>query len=226
MLFVLPFILLATTLLKRKPGKLLSLFLLRIWASFYSYLSFTKIIKINKPVYEDKAVIYVCNHSSFLDAITVAKSLRGAYSPLGKVEMAKIPIFGWIYSKVVVLINRKDQKSRETSVLMLKKELDAGISIFIFPEGTMNRTSEIMGSFFNGAFRIAIETQTPIQAMIIRNSGKLLPADNILKIKPGTIEVEFSPIIPSNNLTIDDVDLLSEKVRGIMLNMLTKEGTN
>ncbi len=221
MLLVFPFILLFTTILPRKSGKKAALFLLKIWANAFSILSGIWIrVRYITPINHSTPHIYTSNHSSFLDAVAVAASLKQTFSPLGKIEMTKVPIFGSIYSRVVVLINRNDKESREKSVKLLKEEIAHGTSILIFPEGTMNRTNQLLADFYDGAFRIAIETQTPILPFVVKNSKNLLPAADIFKIRPGIIEVIYGTEIPVNGLTLENLEVLKATVKSEMYNML------
>ncbi|MFX8397220.1 1-acyl-sn-glycerol-3-phosphate acyltransferase, partial [Acinetobacter baumannii] len=55
---------------------------------------------------------------------------------LGKVEMVKIPVFGWIYRAAVILVDRTNTQARAKSVRALKAAIKKNISIIIFPEGT------------------------------------------------------------------------------------------
>lgn len=227
MLLIFPFIILSTVLLKKNKARKTNLFLLKIWAkTFISSVGLSVSIKYNTSINLSKTYIYTVNHSSFLDAIAVAIAMPQSFSPLGKVEMKKIPIFGFIYSKVVITLDRKSRESRDQSVKLLKNELANGTSILIFPEGTMNRTSELLTEFYDGAFRIAIETNTSILPFVISNSKKLLPADDILKFRPGKIEVVFGNEIEVNNLKTEDLNSLKNKVRSEMYNMLIKSGSH
>ncbi|MGR9861211.1 1-acyl-sn-glycerol-3-phosphate acyltransferase, partial [Escherichia coli] len=76
--------------------------------------------------------------------------------------MVKIPIFGWIYRAAVILVDRSNTQARAKSVRALKAAIKKNISIIIIPEGTFNETKKPLKSFFDGAFRIAVESQTPI----------------------------------------------------------------
>ena len=133
------------------------------------------------------AYIYVCNHSSYLDPIAVVLAIPGSFKPLGKIEMVKVPVFGLIYRKVVVLIDRASKESRARSVEELKAGLAKGQSILVFPEGTMNHSNKALTDFYDGAFRLAIETGTPIVPMVIVNPRNLFPRANPSAARPGRI---------------------------------------
>ena len=133
-----------------------------------------------------------------------------------KIEMLKAPIFGLIYRKVVVLIDRKSAESRAKCIQDLKIELAAGQSILIFPEGTMNRTNNPLAHFYDGAFRLAIETQTPIVPLIVINARNLLSRNYPLDARPGPISVILADPIPVDGLVESDLPKLKEQVYRIM----------
>lgn len=214
MLLMFPFIILIQLLFKGKKAQALSFTCLRIWAKGVAILCLYRIkIKNREVVDTSKSYIYVCNHGSYLDAISVVLAAPQAFKPLGKIEMAKVPIFGLLYKNVVVMLDRKNPESRAASVQALKVEIAAGQSIFIFPEGTMNTTDEILGNFYDGAFRIAIETQTPIVPMVLVNARELMPRKAPLLVKPGTITCIFLPPIHVEGLTVLDVETLKATVK-------------
>jgi 1-acyl-sn-glycerol-3-phosphate acyltransferase len=121
-----------------------------------------------------------------------------------------------LYKKVVVMLDRKNPESRAASVQALKVEIAAGQSIFIFPEGTMNTTDELLGNFYDGAFRIAIETQTPLVPMVLINAKALLPRKAPLQVKPGTITCLFLPPVQVTGLGLADVESLKATVKAQM----------
>ena len=80
--------------------------------------------------------------------------------------MVKYPVFGIIYRMAAIVVDRSSPERRAQSVRALKAAIYKHISIFIFPEGTFNETREPLKDFYDGAFRIAIETQTPIKPIL------------------------------------------------------------
>jgi 1-acyl-sn-glycerol-3-phosphate acyltransferase len=213
MFITLPFVLIVTALFSPLTGKRIGLFFLRCWAWGFSLLSFYWIRTKNaQTVNRNTPHIYVGNHGSYLDAIAVCICIPQSFSALGKVEMAKVPVFGWIYQRIVVMIDRSSKDSREQSVLSLKNEINNGQSILLFPEGTMNKTEAPLSDFYDGAFRIAIETQTPIQPFVILNNRRLLSRVKPLTARPGLITTVFLPAVAVNEYGINDVEVLKKKV--------------
>lgn len=217
MLLMFPFIILIQLIFKGKKAQKYSFVCLRIWAKGVAVLCLYRIkFKNKEQVDTTQSYIYVCNHGSYLDAISVVLAAPQSFKPLGKIEMVKAPIFGTLYKKLVVMVDRRSPESRAKSVDALKTELASGQSIFIFPEGTMNTTPEVLGNFYDGAFRVAIETQTPILPMVLINAKKLMPRAQPLQVKPGTVTCVFLPPVPVVGLGLDDLPKLKEQVKQLM----------
>ena len=223
MLVVLPLVLVASAILDASKGKRLILFFLRCWSWGFSIPTFFWVKTINQHIVNRNLPhIYVGNHGSYLDAIAVCLSIPQYFSPLGKVEMTKIPVFGLIYKRIVVLIDRSSKESRAQSVALLKSYLSKGESILIFPEGTMNKTNKPLAEFYDGAFRIAIETQTTLVPFVMINNRELLPRINPLKAHPGVIKTVFITPVDVKGLTLDDLPRLKQKVFDLMEETIIK----
>lgn len=172
---------------------------------------------IHRNIYESPAregvpYIYVVNHISYLDAALLVKVFRRPMRPLGKIEMARIPLFGYIYRKAIVVVDRSDPAKRNRSVDRLKAVLRKGISILVFPEGTFNETHRPLKSFYDGAFRIAIETGTPVKPVLFLDTYDRMPYDRAPLLTPGKSRAVFLEEVPVSGMTPADVALLRAKV--------------
>jgi 1-acyl-sn-glycerol-3-phosphate acyltransferase len=168
------------------------------------------------PHDKDKQYIFVANHISYLDAPVIVKTLHQKVRVLGKVEMSKVPLFGFIYRNAVVTVDRSSASHRANSVRILKSVIRKGISIFIFPEGTFNETGKPLKELYDGAFRIAIETQTPIKPILFLDTWHRMHYDTVFSLNPGRSRTVFLKEIPVANLTVKDVGALKEQVRQVM----------
>ena len=136
--------------------------------------------------------------------------------------MAKIPLFGLIYKRGSVLVDRSDKKSRQDSFKKMKQVLETGMHMCIYPEGTRNKTNLPLKEFHDGAFKLARETGVPIIPAIILNTKKILPAGKAFYFRPGKIEIHFLPaVVPDEG---GDFLLLKEKVHRIMSDCLVANG--
>jgi 1-acyl-sn-glycerol-3-phosphate acyltransferase len=221
MFLILPFIFLASFLGKVKGGNVVYYFL-RFWSHTWFPLVGIRVKRIYKHDRKDKTpYLYAVNHLSYLDAALAVQVMRIPFRPLGKIEMQKIPAFGFIYKQSVVLVDRKDAKARARSVREMMAMLKEGVSILIFPEGTTNETGNLLQPFHNGLFRIAIETQTPIQPVLYLDNGERLPPNGgLLALNPGRCRIVYLPPVQVNGLTMEDLPKLKDEVFRIMENEL------
>lgn len=184
-----------------------------VWADIWFFLIFIrhKNIYLQKPV-EHQSYIYVANHISYFDSAVLPKTFRHFIRPLGKVEMARIPVFGTIYKNAVVTVDRSSIANRTKSVQTLKTILRKEISVLVFPEGTFNTTGKPLKEFYDGAFRIAIETGTPVKPVLLLNTFDRMHYDSIFSLNPGISKAIFLPEVPVESLTLKDVASLKATV--------------
>ena len=163
-----------------------------------------------------QSYVIVGNHRSSLDFIVNAHAYPGVFRFLAKQELQKIPVFGLIVRKMCLIVDRSSAISRARSVVALKQQLADGWSIFIYPEGSRNRsTEEALAPFFDGAFRIAIQTGAPLAVQTIVNIQEVTGADGA-GLQPGVVSVVWEEPIITEGLSATDIPMLREKVEQIM----------
>jgi len=198
-----------------------------IWADIWFFLLGISAKNIYLgPHSADHACIFVINHISYMDVPMVVKSIRQPIRVLAKVEMSKIPVFGYLYRKATVMVDRSSAENRAKSVMRLKAILRRGISIVIFPEGTFNTTGEPLKEFYSGAFRIALETNTPIKPVIFPDTVERMHYDSIFSLTPGKSRAIFLEEVPVTGMSIKDAELLKQQVHRMMEDALIKYGDN
>jgi 1-acyl-sn-glycerol-3-phosphate acyltransferase len=137
--------------------------------------------------------------------------------PLGKFESSKIPIFGWIYRAAVIMVDRSSPDKRAKSLRNLKAALHKKVSIFIFPEGTFSMTEERpLKNFYNGAFKLAIEMQVPIQPILLVDAVDRMHYSSVFTLTPGKNRVVYLPTVKVDEYTMDDIEILKDKVYQMM----------
>lgn len=196
-----------------------------LWADGWMPLVFMR----HKNIYEvehdpHKPYIFVANHISYFDAVILVKTIRQHFRPLGKIEVSRIPIFGFIYRNAIVTVDRTDPKNRAASVKRLKALLRKNISVFVFPEGTFNMGTEPLKSFYDGAFRIAIETGTPLKPVIFLDGFSRMHYGHPFSLTPGQSRAVFLEEINVTGYTLEDLPALKEKVHGLMSQKLIAYG--
>ena len=188
-----------------------------VWADVWFLLVFIwhKNIHMEK-LKKDQSYIFVANHISYLDAALIPKTFRHPIRPLGKVEMSKVPVFGFIYKNTIVTVDRSNAANRTKSVQVLKSILRKGVSVLVFPEGTFNLSHSPLKAFYDGAFRVAIETGTPVKPVLFLDAYDRLHYKSIFSLNPGRSRSVFLPEISVEGLTLKDVSSLKARVFEIM----------
>jgi len=217
MLIVFPFAFIASFWGKIKGGNFIYN-ISRVWADIWMFLIGIRHQNIFlSPLDNNKQYIFVANHISYLDIPSILKSIRHQhFRALGKYEMKRVPIFGFIYQNGAVMVDRSSAENRANSVRILKSVLQKGISIFIYPEGTFNETHHALKDFYDGAFRIAIEMQTPVRPILFLDTYDRLNYKFIFLLTPGKNRAVFLDEIKTEGLTLCDLPALKNKVYGYM----------
>jgi len=216
MLLIFPFVITASFFGRIRGGNMIFR-LCMLWADIWFLLVFIRVKRIYESQHDKlKPYIFVTNHISYLDAAIIVKAYRQPLRPLGKVEMSKVPIFGFIYRKAIVTVDRSSADNRADSVRILKSIISKGISVLVFPEGTFNMTHQPLKDFYDGAFRVAIETQTPVKPVLFMDAYARLGYESIFLLNPGLCRIVYLDEIPVDGFTINDIALLKEKVFRIM----------
>lgn len=197
---------------------LLNTWVCRIW----HYVFFTTLgIKVKKTYlgrFSDRqAYIFCANHTSYLDIAVLAGIMKGTYAFVGKSELAKVPLFGWMFRKLHVPVERESKTGAARAFLLMKKALQEGKSLIIFPEGGIfTKNPPEMVPFKDGAFRLAVETKTPIIPVTLKWTWRVLPDDDTRKAYRHPIEIVVHHIVETRNLELRHLDELKQKIFAII----------
>ncbi|MDA3780097.1 MAG: lysophospholipid acyltransferase family protein [Bacteroidales bacterium] len=192
------------------------------WGSLYTLLNPLWKVKIigREKISLKKTNLFVVNHRSYEDAIVLYRVLK-PFRWVSKAENFSIPIFGWFMT-----LRRDIKLKRGTSSGVKKMFIDAkntlleDISLIIFPEGTRSKTGEL-GKFKQGAFRIAIETGTPVIPIVITGTkGDLFNKYGILKGKH-TVEIKILDEVSVENYSDSNINELISFVHSKMKKEIT-----
>ncbi|NCI45942.1 1-acyl-sn-glycerol-3-phosphate acyltransferase [Sediminibacterium sp. WSJ-3] len=216
MLLVFPFVMLSLLFGKVRGGNIIYQ-LCRLWGTIWYFLTGISHQEIYETPHDrSRQYIFVANHISYMDIPPIVMTAHQPVRVLGKAEMIRIPVFGWIYRAAVILVDRSNPETRAKSVRALKAALRQHISIFLFPEGTFNETGKPLKVFFDGAFRIAIETQTPIKPMLFVDTPDRLHYRGLFELTPGPNRVVYLEEVPVQGLSSRDIGMLKQKVYDMM----------
>ena len=170
-------------------------------------------IKLNRPtiigkeiIPKEGRVILAGNHTSYLDPLLVAYGTKRCVHYFAKDSLykgIKKPIFKGLG---IIPVNRKikDKNSLYKGIDVLNNDLVVGI----FPEGTINKTDDIVMNFKFGAVKMAYETNSKIVPFSITHKYKFLKK---------SVKIEYGkPYNVSSDLKKEN-DILMKKVKTMII---------
>jgi len=194
----------------------------RIWAKWL-FIGIGKpyTVELRAPLNPKRQYVFTPNHFSYIDIPTMGLNPINAIF-VGKSSMSKVPLFGYMYSRLHITVDRSNLKSRYSSLVQSLEAIDKGKSLVIFPEGgIITKKDPVMARFKDGAFRTAIQKQIPVVPVTIPYNWIILPPYEFL-VWRGKIKVIFHEPIETTGLTLEDVVALRDKVYNIMNEELKK----
>ncbi|MEO1052825.1 MAG: lysophospholipid acyltransferase family protein [Bacteroidota bacterium] len=220
LVFVLGFILLfpffLIPIIDKRRHKLVGVFN-RVWSRFVFTLTLLPYeSEYRERLDRKKTYVFCPNHFSYWDIPTLGLNRHNA-SFVGKSSVAKVPIFGFMYSNLHIMVDRSSLKSRYATLIKTQEAVDDGRSLVIFPEGGMfTKKPPIMTRFKDGPFRLAIEKQIPIVPVTIPYNWIILPDVPRPLFKRGKVKAIYHEPIETTGLTLSDVDTLKSRVYSII----------
>lgn len=155
-----------------------------------------------------KQYIFCANHFSYLDIPTMGLNPVNTVF-VGKSDMERVPLFGFMYRKLHITVNRENFRSRGNTMIAAMNAIDQGKSLAIFPEGGMfSQQAPQMIAFKDGAFRMAIEKQVPIVPVTIPFNWEVFPDRLPMRLQRGKVRIIFHEPIETLGMSLDDVGLL------------------
>ncbi len=166
-----------------------------------------------------KSYMLVANHSSMLDIMLMLRVCRHPFVFIGKKELVSIPLFGYFYKRVCILVDRNDTRSRTAVYRRARRRLDQGLSICIFPEGGVPDKAVLLDNFKDGAFKMAIAHGIPVVPMTFYDTKYRLPFQ-FFSGSPGRCRVKVHAFFNTKGLQEKQKTELKEGVRGCILREL------
>lgn len=164
----------------------------RGWMAFFFFSTGLRLkIRGRENFQPGQNYIITCNHRSLMDVPITSPGIPGANKTIAKASMARIPLFGIIYKRGSILVDRRSDASRKDSYRAMRWVLETGMHMCIYPEGTRNRTNKPLKDFHDGAFRLAADSGKPIMPTVILGTDKVLPSDKSFWFWPSRLEMHF-----------------------------------
>lgn len=189
----------------------------RFWAKTILFLmGFKAKISFEEPVHPKKSYMFIANHTSMIDVMLMLVVAKNPFVFVGKVELGKIPIFGFFYKRTCILVDRSSAKSRKEVYYQAQKRLKDGVSICIFPEGKVpDDESIVLDEFQNGAFGLAIEHQIPIIPISLYDCKKRF-SYTFFSGGPGELRVKVHKFVETKSLLLNDRTTLKKSLHDFL----------
>ncbi|SMO95075.1 1-acyl-sn-glycerol-3-phosphate acyltransferase [Chryseobacterium rhizoplanae] len=169
---------------------------------------------------KDKSIpyVFISNHTSIMDImLTCIVFPDHPICFVGKKELVKIPIFGTIYKRICVMVDRTSAKSRADVYRRCAEKMEEGNSIAIFPEGGVpDDTSIILDDFKDGAFMLSSKHNSPIAVYTFIGLKEMFPFENS-KGYPGRVKVYFNGIIEPTDSPKDSKAKAYEEIKKTLI---------
>lgn len=189
----------------------------QVWMGIYLPMVFCRVTHHGRSHFKTgKNYVVTINHNSLADVPVSSPGIPGINKTLAKIEMAKIPVFGYIYSSGSILVDRSNNRSKAESFFAMVDALKKGYHLCLFPEGTRNKTDKPLGPFFDGAFKVAIKAQKPIIPALIFGTKHILHPTKKYWAWPNQIEFHFLPEVSVEGMKTSDCEGLQSKVYAMM----------
>ena len=218
---IFPILLVVTSSEKRYPTFYK---IVRAWAKTIIFVMGFKIELEEEQVLEkEKSFMFCPNHTSMIDVFVMLAITKNPFVFVGKIELTKIPIFGFFYKRTCIIVDRSDSKSRNAVFDKARSRLNDGLDICIFPEGLVPADeSVVLSDFKNGAFRLAIEYQIPIVPITMYDCKKRF-SYTFFSGSPGVLRVKVHSVINTEGLTIKQGNSLKRQTYNVIYNELVND---
>lgn len=215
------YVLMLTTILLLSPILLLFTFkesqyhlfwrMARILSKVLIYgMGFRLKLNAKETIKNGESYMFCPNHASLMDPFVLIALSKNPIVFVGKHELAKIPIFGFFYKRVVIMVDRSNPESRKKVYETAKKRLKNGVSMAIFPEGLVPTEDIVLAPFKKGAFSLAIEFEIPIVPQVYYDCKRFFSWD-VKKGGPGVFRVHQHAFIPTKGLNNEAVTQLKNE---------------
>ena len=165
---------------------------------------------------KDEAVLYVSNHRSIFDIVVTYPRVPGRTGYIAKQESMKLPVISfWMVYLDCLFLDRSDIRKGLEMVLTAIDKVKNGISIFIYPEGTRNKTDQPLGEFHKGSFKIAQKSGCPIVPVVVNHTRDCFE-NHMPWIKKTTVVIEYCEPIRIKELDKEDQKNIDQYVKNII----------
>jgi len=187
-----------------------------IWAPFVLFgMGFYIKKSINTTLEKDKSYLLVANHTSYIDPMIMLRLFKKPFVFVGKKELNSIPIFGFLYRRAAIMVDRSDKVSRYAVYSQATEKLNKGYSVCIFPEKQYTIETNLLNEFKHGAFKLAIEHKLPVLPIVFFDCKRKFPWYTTHGF-PGELRASIYKPISTTKLKERDFKKIMDKTRSFI----------
>ena len=186
------------------------------------WIAGTKAIVIGEDnVPKDQPVLYIPNHKSSFDILLLYSRVPGLTGFVSKDSMGKFYLLrDWMKKLHCLFLNRENPREGLKTILQGIENIKNGISMCIFPEGTRNKTDEMM-AFKEGSLKMAEKTGCLIIPVALTNTAEIFE-NHMPWIRPCKVVIEYGTPIDPKTLSREEQKHLGALCRDRIQEMLEK----
>jgi len=165
----------------------------------------------------DGQYLLLSNHRSIIDPCIIEVALKDTRILgywVAKKELYYSFFFGLFVRNGGSILLDRDAIKMNSFFSSVKANLSRGCSIFVFPEGTRNKSGTDLGEFKDGSRIIAIKNKLPMLPVYIKTNANEILHTAINKREKGLcIDIEFGDVIDYKDRTMGLEQLYRERFK-------------
>ena len=187
------------------------------------FIAGTKVTVIGEEnVPKDQPVLYIPNHRSFFDVLLIYSRVPGLTGFVAKDSLLKFYLLrDWMKKLYCLFLNRENPREGLKTILQGIENINNGISMCIFPEGTRNKVDEEMLPFKEGSMKMAEKTGCLVIPVALSNTAEIFE-NHLPWVKSCKVVIEYGTPIDVKTLSREEKKHLGAYCRDRIQEMLEK----
>lgn len=171
----------------------------------------------------DRSVLYVGNHCSYFDIVTLAGVVPGTVGFVAKQELLKIPgLASWMKLIHCLFLDRGDLRQGLDTIMEGVGYLKDGYSMAIYPEGTRSKTGQ-MAEFHGGSLKMAQRAKAPVVPVATSGTRDIYENNKGFVLTPSKVHISFGQPFVITDLPPAERKFASDYTKKSIQDLLDKQ---
>ena len=182
-------------------------------------------VKGQENILQGESAMYAFNHRSYFDIVMGYTTVPAPTGFIAKKEMIGIPLLSqWMVQMNCLFLDRSNIKEGLKTILTGIEKVKGGISMWIFPEGTRNKSEDPadLMEFHEGSLKIAEKSGCPVIPVAITGTDDVFER-HIPWIRKSHVIIEYGEPIYLKELPLDKKKFPGAYTREIISEMIKKQ---